>query len=327
MSESFETPASSQASALDQLKRHTIVVADTSDFQSMREYEPRDATTNPSLVLKAANKEEYAYLVDEVVGQAKADGVTSATAVVDRLLVRFGCEILEIVPGRVSTEVDARLSFDADASVSKARELIAAYEEKGISRERILIKLASTWEGVQAARVLETEGIHCNMTLLFSLAQAIACADVEAQLISPFVGRIMDWYKAKTGETYEGAADPGVQSVTEIFNYYKKFGHETEVMGASFRNVGEIKELVGCDLLTISPSLLEELQHDTETLDLKLDAGVAQSSSLEKVCYDEKSFRFALNEDAMATEKLAQGIRSFAADVCKLESLAAAKLG
>ncbi|MBG29128.1 MAG: transaldolase [Opitutae bacterium] len=327
MSESFETPNSSPPSALAQLKQHTIVVADTSDFQSMREYEPRDATTNPSLVLKAASKEEYAYLVDEVVAQAKADGVTSATAVVDRLLVRFGCEILEIVPGRVSTEVDARLSFDTDGSVSKARELIAAYEEKGISRERILIKLASTWEGVQAARVLETEGIHCNMTLLFSLAQAVACADVEAQLISPFVGRIMDWYKAKTGETYEGAADPGVQSVTEIFNYYKKFGHETEVMGASFRNIGEIKELVGCDLLTISPSLLEELQHDTETLDLKLDASVAQSSSLEKVSYDEKSFRFALNEDAMATEKLAQGIRSFALDVCKLESLAAEKLG
>ena len=326
MTESSQAPVASQTTSLDQLKQHTIVVADTSDFQSMREYEPRDATTNPSLVLKAASKEEYAYLVDEVAERAKADGVTSAEIVVDRLLVRFGCEILQLVPGRVSTEVDARLSFDAESSVSKARELIAAYESKGFSRDRILIKLASTWEGVEAARILETEGIHCNMTLLFSLAQAVACADANAQLISPFVGRIMDWHKAKTGNDYEGAEDPGVQSVTTIYNYYKKFGHETEVMGASFRNAGEIKELVGCDLLTISPSLLEELQNDYEQLELKLTPVGVEQKPIEKLSFDEKSFRFALNEDAMATEKLAQGIRSFAADVRKLEVLAEEKL-
>ena len=327
MTESVQNPIGSQVSALDFLKKHTIVVADTSDFQSMREYEPRDATTNPSLVLKAASKEEYAYLVDEVVEQAKADGITSPTIVVDRLLVRFGCEILAIVPGRVSTEVDARLSFDAEASVAKARELIAAYEAKGFSRDRVLIKLASTWEGVQTALVLEAEGIHCNMTLLFSLVQAVACAEVGAQLISPFVGRILDWHKAKTGNDFKGADDPGVQSVATIYNYYKKFGHETEVMGASFRNTGEIKELVGCDLLTISPSLLEELQNDFEPLDPKLDAAAAQDDPIEKITFDEKSFRFAFNEDAMATEKLAEGIRSFAADVGKLEVLAAEKLG
>ncbi len=327
MTEPVETSATCKDSALAQLKKHSIVVADTSDFQSMREYEPRDATTNPSLVLKAAKKEEYAYLVDEVVEQAKVDKVTSSTVVVDRLLVRFGCEILGIVPGRVSTEVDARLSFDAEASVSKARELIAAYEAKGFARERVLIKLASTWEGAQAARVLESEGIHCNMTLLFSLAQAVACAEADAQLISPFVGRIMDWHKAKTGKDFEGSEDPGVQSVTTIYNYYKKFDHETEVMGASFRNAGEIKELVGCDLLTISPSLLEELQNDFEPIVLKLDATVAQDDPIEKVSFDEKSFRFALNEDAMATEKLAEGIRRFAVDVGKLEALASEKLG
>lgn len=327
MTDSLDPTVASQANALDQLKKHTIVVADTSDFQSMREYEPRDATTNPSLVLKAASKEDYAYLVDEVVDRAKADQVSSPTAVVDRLLVRFGCEILEIVPGRVSTEVDARLSFDAEASLVKARELIAAYEDKGFSRDRILIKLASTWEGVEAARVLETEGIHCNMTLLFSLAQAVACAEAKAQLISPFVGRILDWHKAKEGRDFEGAEDPGVQSVTTIYNYYKKFGHETEVMGASFRNTGEIKELVGCDLLTISPSLLEELQNDLQVLEPKLEASAAHEDPIEKASFDEKSFRFALNEDAMATEKLAEGIRSFAADVRKLEALVTDKLG
>jgi transaldolase len=319
--------SSAQGNSLDMLKKHTIVVADTSDFQSMREFEPRDATTNPSLVLKAASKEEYAYLVDEVVEQSKADGVTALTAVVDQLLVRFGCEILSIVPGRVSTEVDARLSFDAAASLSKARELIAAYEKKGFSRERILIKLASTWEGIQTARVLETEGIHCNMTLLFSLVQAVACAEVEAQLISPFVGRILDWHKAKEGKDFQGADDPGVKSVTTIYNYYKKYGHDTEVMGASFRNTGEIKELVGCDLLTISPSLLDELQNDDEPLELKLDPAAAQDDPIERVSFDEKAFRFAFNEDAMGTEKLAEGIRSFAADVCKLEALVAEKLG
>lgn len=326
MNESVESSVSPQTNALNQLKAQTVVVADTSDFQSMREYEPRDATTNPSLVLKAASKEEYSYLVDEVVGEAKSDGETNPELVVDRLLVRFGCEILGIVPGRVSTEVDARLSFDTQASLEKARELIAAYEAKGFPRERILIKLATTWEGIEAARILETEGIHCNMTLLFSLAQAIACAEADAQLISPFVGRILDWHKAKTGQDFVGAEDPGVRSVTMIYNYYKKFGYETEVMGASFRNSGEIKELVGCDLLTISPSLLEELQNDHQILATKLNPEAAEQSQLEKLSYEESSFRFALNEDAMATEKLAEGIRSFAADVRKLVDLVAQKL-
>ncbi|MBL62117.1 MAG: transaldolase [Opitutae bacterium] len=326
MNESVESSVSPQTNALNQLKAQTVVVADTSDFQSMREYEPRDATTNPSLVLKAASKEEYSYLVDEVVGEAKSDGETTPELVVDRLLVRFGCEILGIVPGRVSTEVDARLSFDTQASLEKARELIAAYEAKGFPRERILIKLATTWEGVEAARILEKEGIHCNMTLLFSLAQAIACAEADAQLISPFVGRILDWHKAKTGQDFVGAEDPGVRSVTMIYNYYKKFGYETEVMGASFRNSGEIKELVGCDLLTISPSLLEELQNDHQILATKLNPEAAEQSQLEKLSYEESSFRFALNEDAMATEKLAEGIRSFAADVRKLVDLVAQKL-
>ena len=309
MNESVESSVSPQTNALNQLKAQTVVVADTSDFQSMREYEPRDATTNPSLVLKAASKEEYSYLVDEVVGEAKSDG-----------------EILGIVPGRVSTEVDARLSFDTHASLEKARELIAAYEAKGFPRERILIKLATTWEGIEAARILEKEGIHCNMTLLFSLAQAIACAEADAQLISPFVGRILDWHKAKTGQDFVGAEDPGVRSVTMIYNYYKKFGYETEVMGASFRNSGEIKELVGCDLLTISPSLLEELQNDHQILATKLNPEAAEQSQLGKLSYEENSFRFALNEDAMATEKLAEGIRSFAADVRKLVDLVAQKL-
>jgi transaldolase len=326
MNESVESSVSPQTNALNQLKAQTVVVADTSDFQSMREYEPRDATTNPSLVLKAASKEEYSYLVDEVVGEAKSDGETNPELVVDRLLVRFGCEILGIVPGRVSTEVDARLSFDTQASLEKARELIAAYEAKGFPRERILIKLATTWEGIEAARILEKEGIHCNMTLLFSLAQAIACAEADAQLISPFVGRILDWHKAKTGQDFVGAEDPGVRSVTMIYNYYKKFGYETEVMGASFRNSGEIKELVGCDLLTISPSLLEELQNDHQILATKLNPEAAEQSQLEKLSYEESSFRFALNEDAMATEKLAEGIRSFAADVRKLVDLVAQKL-
>ena len=326
MNESVDSSVSPQTNALDQLKAQTVVVADTSDFQSMREYEPRDATTNPSLVLKAASKDEYSYLVDEVVGEAKSDGETVPELVVDRLLVRFGCEILGIVPGRVSTEVDARLSFDTQASLDKARELIAAYEAKGFPRERILIKLATTWEGIEAARILEKEGIHCNMTLLFSLAQAIACAEADAQLISPFVGRILDWHKAKTGQDFVGAEDPGVRSVTMIYNYYKKFGYKTEVMGASFRNSGEIKELVGCDLLTISPSLLEELQNDHQILATKLNPEAAEQSQLEKLSYEESSFRFALNEDAMATEKLAEGIRSFAADVRKLVDLVARKL-
>ena len=316
----------SSPSVLKQHKQHTIVVADTGDFQSMQEYEPRDATTNPSLILKAASQESYAALVDEVVANAKAESVSDVDELMDRLLVRFGIEILAIVPGRVSTEVDARLSFDVEGSLAKARKLIGMYESAGLSRERALIKLATTWEGVEASRILEQEGIHCNMTLLFSLVQAVACAEAGSRLISPFVGRILDWHKAATGKDFHGADDPGVQSVTTIYNYYKKFGHPTEVMGASFRNSGEIRELVGCDLLTISPGLLEEMQNDYQEVSVKLTEEQAASSSIEKMEIDEKSFRFLLNEDAMATEKLADGIRRFAADVCKLEDLLAKEL-
>ena len=320
------TDENSSPSVLEQLKQHTIVVADTGDFQSMQEYEPRDATTNPSLILKAASQESYAALVDEVVANAKAESVSDVDELMDRLLVRFGIEILAIVPGRVSTEVDARLSFDIEGSLAKARKLIGMYESAGLSRERVLIKLATTWEGVEASRILEQEGIHCNMTLLFSLVQAVACAEAGSRLISPFVGRILDWHKAATGKDFHGADDPGVQSVTTIYNYYKKFGHPTEVMGASFRNSGEIRELVGCDLLTISPGLLEEMQNDYQEVSVKLTEEQAASSSIEKMEIDEKSFRFLLNEDAMATEKLAEGIRRFAADVCKLEDLLAKEL-
>jgi len=320
------TDENSSPSVLEQLKQHTIVVADTGDFQSMQEYEPRDATTNPSLILKAASQESYAALVDEVVANAKAESVSDVDELMDRLLVRFGIEILAIVPGRVSTEVDARLSFDVEGSLAKARKLIGMYESAGLSRERVLIKLATTWEGVEASRILEQEGIHCNMTLLFSLVQAVACAEAGSRLISPFVGRILDWHKAATGKDFHGADDPGVQSVTTIYNYYKKFGHPTEVMGASFRNSGEIRELVGCDLLTISPGLLEEMQNDYQEVSVKLTEEQAAASSIEKMEIDEKSFRFLLNEDAMATEKLAEGIRRFAADVCKLEDLLAKEL-
>ena len=263
---------------------------------------------------------------DEVVANAKAEGVDDVDELMDRLLVRFGREILAIVPGRVSTEVDARLSFDVEASIAKARKLIGMYESAGQSRERILIKLASTWEGVEASRILEQEGIHCNMTLLFSIVQAVACAEAGSQLISPFVGRILDWHKAASGKEFHGADDPGVQSVTTIYNYYKKFGHSTEVMGASFRNSGEIKELIGCDLLTISPDLLEEMQNDHEQVSVKLTEEQAAASAIEKMEIDENSFRFLLNEDPMATEKLAEGIRRFAADVRKLEDLLAKEL-
>ena len=314
-------------SVLDQLKEHTTVVADTGDFQAIREYEPQDATTNPSLILKAASQERYAGLLDEVVDQAKAENISDPDEVMDRLLVKFGCEILEVVPGRVSTEVDARLSFDVDGSLAKARKLIADYEAAGHPRERILIKLATTWEGVETSCILEKEGIHCNMTLLFSLPQAIACAEAGSQLISPFVGRILDWHKAnQPDENFDGPGDPGVQSVTAIYGYYKKFGYRTEVMAASFRNVSEIKELVGCDLLTISPKLLEEMQNDFEPLQVKLTQERAATANVEKIEIDEKGFRFLMNEDAMATEKLAEGIRKFSADVRKLEDLLAQKL-
>ena len=315
---------------LDQLKQFTTVVADTGDFESMKQYQPRDATTNPSLILAAASKPEYAYLVDKAVADRRNSGLTGSKRVedvIDHVLVNFGMEILKIVPGRVSTETDARLSFDTAGTLAKARQLIALYEARDIRRERVLIKIASTWEGIRAAEVLEREGIHCNLTLLFSFAQAVACAEAGVQLISPFVGRILDWYKAAMKRDYIGAEDPGVVSVTQIYNYYKKFGHKTEVMGASFRNKGEITELAGCDLLTISPALLGELAGSTEPLSRKLDATIAKSLPLDKVTLDEKAFRFQLNEDAMATEKTAEGIRKFSADIVKLEQLIAAKIG
>jgi len=308
---------------LDSLKKYTTIVADTGDFASIQQYQPQDATTNPSLILKAALQPEYAHLVDKAVASAKEK---TTDAIIDQLLVLFGLEILKIVPGRVSTEVDARLSFDTDGTVNKAREIIALYEASGTSRDRILIKIASTWEGIRAAEILEQEGIRCNLTLLFSLVQAVACAEANVQLISPFVGRIYDWYKKETGIDYVGADDPGVKSVTEIYNYYKKFGYKTEIMGASFRNTGQIIELAGCDLLTISPSLLEILQNTPGEVTEKLNEAKAKQLDIEKITLDEKSFRFMLNEDAMATEKTAQGIRAFSADIVKLENLIAEKL-
>ena len=309
----------STSTQLDQLKQFTKVVADTGDFASMKEYAPQDATTNPSLILKAAALPAYTHLLNKAVKDA---GATASTEkIIDQLLVLFGGEILKIVPGRVSTEVDARLSFDRDGSITKAREIIGFYEKAGIARERILIKLASTWEGIKAAELLQQEKINCNLTLLFSFAQAVACAEARVQLISPFVGRILDWYKKSTGKDYTPTEDPGVKSVTEIYTYYKKFGHATEIMGASFRNKGEITELAGCDLLTISPQLLGELKASTEPLVRKLEPAKAKAATLNKVSFDEKGFRFAFNEDTMATEKTAEGIRVFAADIVKLEQL------
>jgi transaldolase len=310
---------------LEQLKKHTTVVADTGDFEAMKEFKPQDATTNPSLILQAAGKEEYRPLIDKAISEHKDSGLSGqelTDSVLDRILIIFGLEILKIVPGRVSTEVDARLSFDTQGTIDKARQLIAAYEKEGISRDRILIKTASTWEGIKAAETLEKEGIRCNLTLLFSFAQAVACAEAKVQLISPFVGRILDWHKANSDNAdFEGDKDPGVISVKEIYNYYKKFGYGTEVMGASFRNKGEILALAGCDLLTISPGLLGELAASEDNVEAKLTVESAKQDSVEKISLDEKSFRLMLNEDAMATEKLAQGIRNFAADIVKLEKL------
>ena len=306
---------------LEALREHTTIVADTGDFESIRKYTPRDATTNPSLILKAAQMEEYSELVNKVTYEAK-----NIDDALDKLAVFFGLEILKIVPGRVSTEVDARLSFDETATLKKARSLIARYEKNGINRERILIKIASTWEGIRAAEELEKEGIHCNLTLLFSFAQAIACAEAKVRLISPFVGRIMDWHKAKTGQEFSPSEDPGVQSVTRIYNYYKKFDYATEVMGASFRNIGEITELAGCDLLTISPKLLDQLQETRGEIQRKLSRASAVASPDERVTLNESAFRWELNEDACATEKLSEGIRRFAADTEKLESFILPKL-
>jgi len=319
------TPKNPQTmTQLDQLKQNTVVVADTGDFEAMKAYKPQDATTNPSLILQAASKPEYKAIFDKAVADGKSGGVD---AVMDKLVVAFGLEILKIVPGRVSTEVDARLSFDTQGNVEKARQIIAAYEAAGISRERVLIKIASTWEGIKAAEVLQKEGINCNLTLLFSLAQAVACAEGGIKLISPFVGRILDWYKKSTGKDYSPAEDPGVISVTQIYNYYKHFGYKTEVMGASFRNKGEIIEICGCDLLTISPGLLGELAASSDPITPKLSAANAKSLKIERIGSDEKTFRWLLNEDAMATEKTAEGIRNFAKDIVKLEAMVKTALG
>ncbi|CAL1689530.1 unnamed protein product [Lasius platythorax] len=325
MSESQSKKAKTMSS-LSQLKDLTIVVADTGDFHAMEQFKPTDATTNPSLILAAANQKKYAHLIEKAAECGKKSGSTLAEqveAALDVTCVLFGKEILNIIPGRVSTEVDARLSFNKEASIEKAKRLIALYEGLGVSKERVLIKLASTWEGIQAAKELEEKyGIHCNLTLLFSFAQAVACAEAGVTLISPFVGRILDWYVANTDKkTYDAEEDPGVTSVTKIYNYYKKFGYKTVVMGASFRNIGEIKELAGCDLLTISPKLLEELEESNESVRKVLNVESAKKSDLQKISLDEAEFRWLLNEDQMATDKLCEGIRKFAADVRKLEKL------
>ncbi|MEY8876123.1 MAG: transaldolase [Leptothrix sp. (in: b-proteobacteria)] len=308
---------------LDQIKRHTTVVADTGNFLQLAQFAPRDATTNPSLILKAVQHPDYAPLLTQTVAAHRGEALD---AIVDQVLVRFGLEILKVVPGRVSTEVDARLSFDAAASVARGRRLISLYEAAGIGRERVLIKVAATWEGIQAAAELERDGIHCNLTLLFAFCQAVACGDAGVQLISPFVGRIYDWYKKSAGAAWDeaakaGANDPGVQSVAQIYTYYKHFGIATEVMGASFRNVGQINALAGCDLLTISPELLAQLQASNAPVTPALDADAARAAVVERVRYDEASFRYALNADAMATEKLAEGIRGFAVDAGKLDQM------
>jgi len=308
---------------LDQLKQFTTVVADTGNFRDLAQFAPRDATTNPSLILKAVQQPAYAPLLAETVAAHKRKALD---AIIDQVLVRFGLEILKVVPGRVSTEVDARLSFDTAASVARAHRIIALYEAAGIGRERVLIKVASTWEGIQAARSLEHEGIHCNLTLLFAFCQAVACGDAGVTLISPFVGRIYDWYKKAAGSAWveadhAGANDPGVQSVAQIYTYYKKFGVATEVMGASFRNVGQIAALAGCDLLTISPDLLTALQASDAPLTRVLDPGAAQAADIHASTFNEASFRYALNADAMANDKLAEGIRAFAVDAGKLDGL------
>jgi len=308
---------------LEALKQFTTVVADTGDFKQLDAFKPQDATTNPSLILKAVQKPEYAPLLKDTMALFRDRALDEA---MDRLLVRFGCEILSIIPGRVSTEVDARLSFDTSATYTRAERIIGLYEAEGIHIDRVLIKVASTWEGIEAARKLEERGIHTNLTLLFSFAQAVACGHAKVQLISPFVGRIYDWYKKSAGSAWDeaassGANDPGVKSVRQIYNHYKKVGIATEVMGASFRNTGQIAALAGCDLLTIAPDLLAQLAASDAPLACALDPAAAKALDLQPVQYDEASFRFALNEDAMATEKLAEGIRAFAADTVKLEKL------
>lgn len=316
---------------LDQLKNLTVIVADTGDFESMKEYRPTDATTNPSLIAAAANMPAYQHLIEEAVSFAKKSGGSvekQIEAAMDKVYILFGIEILKIVPGRVSTEVDARMSFDKEGMISKARKLIDMYKTAGIDKERILIKLSSTWEGIQAAQVLESQyGIHVNMTLLFNFYQAVACAEAGATLISPFVGRIYDWYVKNTDQkTFQRLDDPGVKSVTKIYNYYKKYGYNTVVMGASFRNTDQILGLAGCDLLTISPSLLKQLSQSNEQISAVLTEKSAMVCDLEEVSVDENKFRWEMNEDAMATDKLADGIRKFGVDAVKLENLFRQKL-
>jgi len=321
--------ADTKLNQLDQIKKFTTIVADTGDFETIREFKPKDATTNPSLIYAATQKENYYHFLEEVLVDRRKSGLSGAAQIediIEHLLVKFGCAILEIVPGRVSTETDARFSFDVEGSIKKARRLVKLYEEQGVGRERVLIKIASTWEGITAAEQLQKEGIKCNMTLLFSLAQAVWSAAAKVQLISPFVGRIYDWYKAANKRDYSGSEDPGVQSVQEIYTYYKKFGYETEVMGASFRNVGQILELAGCDLLTISPELMKQLSESHEPVERKLIPEKAQSADVKRLELDEKKFRYLVNEDAMATEKTAEGIRKFAADIVKLEKFVASKI-
>jgi len=321
--------AGTKLNQLEELKKFTKVVADTADFESIKDFKPEDATTNPSLVYAATQKQQYTHLLDEVLADRKKSGLGGQAQVediCDHLLVQFGCDILEIVPGRVSTETDARLSFNVEGSIAKGRQLIKLYEERKIPRERVLIKIASTWEGLLAAEQLQKEGIRCNLTLMFSLVQAVRAAEAKVQLISPFVGRIYDWYKTAMKRDYTGPEDPGVQSVQEIYTYYKKFGYKTEVMGASFRNTGQIRELAGCDCLTISPELMKELSESTEPLERKLDPEKAKSTKVDKLELDEKKFRWMLNDNAMAYEKTGEGIRKFAADVVKLDKFVASKI-
>jgi len=329
MSTIVAEPKKTELNQLEQLRKFTKIVADTADFESIKEFKPQDATTNPSLVYAATQKPEYAHLLDEVLADRKKSGLSGAAQIediCDHLLVQFGCDILEIVSGRVSTETDARLSFDVEGSIRKARQLVKLYEERKIPRERVLIKVASTWEGINAAEQLQREGIRCNLTLMFSLPQAVRCAEAKVQLISPFVGRIYDWYKAANKRDYVGSEDPGVQSVNEIYTYYRKFDYKTEVMGASFRNVRQILELAGCDLLTISPELMKELSESYDPVERKLDPEKAKKADVKRLELDEKKFRYLVNDNAMATEKTAEGIRKFAADVVKLEKFVASKL-
>ena len=324
-----EKKTGTKLNQLEQIKKFTKVVADTADFESMKEFQPQDATTNPSLVYAATQKEQYSHLLDEVLKDRKKSGLSGHDQIediCDHLLVQFGTDILEIVPGRVSTETDARLSFDVEGSIRKARRLIELYEGHKVPRERVLIKIASTWEGLNAAEQLQKEGIRCNMTLMFSMPQAVRAAEVKAQLISPFVGRIYDWYKKEMKRDYVGSEDPGVQSVTEIYAYYKKFDIPTEVMGASFRNTGQILELAGCDCLTISPELMEQLSKSMDSVERKLTPEKAKAAKVDKLELNEKKFRWLLNENAMATEKTAEGIRKFAVDVVKLEKFVASKV-